>query len=123
MPPPTSPSDPRLSWPDLAGRRVGVWGLGVEGTASIRLLRAMGVAPVLVDDAGSSDGNGSTVDGEEVLPTAGAGLAALAGCDVVVKTPGISRYRPEVAELAGRGVRVTGGLALWLAGADRSKVL
>src|SRR5262249_35120074 len=44
-------------------------------------------------------------------------------CDVVVKTPGISRYRPEVAELSGRGVPVTGGLGLWLAEADRDRVV
>jgi SAM-dependent methyltransferase len=40
---------PAISWTDLRGRRVGVWGLGVEGLASIRRLAMLGVEPVLVD--------------------------------------------------------------------------
>ena len=41
---------PKLSWSDLAGARVGVWGLGREGHANLRKLLALGVEPVLVDD-------------------------------------------------------------------------
>ncbi len=41
---------PKLSWSDLAGARVGVWGLGRDGHASLRKLLALGVEPVLVDD-------------------------------------------------------------------------
>jgi UDP-N-acetylmuramoyl-L-alanine---L-glutamate ligase len=105
---------PELSWSDLPGARVGVWGLGREGRASVRKLRALGVEPVLVDDhPGQPD----------VLATGRAGLAALERCDVVVKTPGLSRYRPEVARLARLGVPVVGGLGLWLAEQDRQQVL
>ena len=43
-----------ISWSALADASVGVWGLGVEGRASIRRLTAMGVTPVLVDDAPAS---------------------------------------------------------------------
>ena len=110
---------PTISWSDLRGSRAGIWGLGVEGLASLRKLTSLGATPILVDDKPTGPGP----DGQPVLATAGGGLAALAGCDVVVKTPGISRYRPEMAELAGRGVPVTGGLGLWLAEADRSRVL
>ena len=39
-----------ISWSALADASVGVWGLGVEGTASIRRLRSMGRMPILVDD-------------------------------------------------------------------------
>ena len=45
---------PKLSWSDLAGARVGVWGLGREGHASLRKLLALGVEPVLVDDQPSA---------------------------------------------------------------------
>lgn len=110
---------PMISWSDLRGKRTGLWGLGVEGLANLRKLTTLGVDPVLVDDRPAGDGP----DGRPVLATGDGGLAALAGCEVVVKSPGISRYRPEVAELAGRGIPVTGGLGLWLAGADRSRVL
>ena len=40
-----------ISWSALADASVGVWGLGVEGQASLRRLRAMGRDAVLVDDA------------------------------------------------------------------------
>jgi UDP-N-acetylmuramoylalanine--D-glutamate ligase len=78
----------------------------------------LGVEPVLVDDRPSGP-----VDGRQVLRTDRGGLEALAACDVVVKSPGISRYRPEVARLVGAGVAVTGGLALWLEEVDPERVL
>ena len=111
-------SRPKLSWSDLAGARVGVWGLGREGRASLRKLATLGAEPVLVDDRPSGP-----VDGHPVLVTADGGLAALEACDVVVKTPGMSRYRPELARLAAAGVPVAGGLGLWLAEADLRRVL
>ncbi len=109
---------PKLSWSDLAGARVGVWGLGREGHANLRKLLTLGVEPVLVDDHPQPP-----VDGRPVLTTSDDGLAALEGCDVVVKTPGLSRYRPEVARLSERGIPVVGGLGLWLAEADLQKVV
>ena len=92
---------PKLSWSDLPGARVGVWGLGREGHANVRKLQSLGVEPVLVDDRPASPG---------VLATSDGGLAALEHCDVVVKTPGLSRYRPEAARLSGLGIPVVGGL-------------
>jgi UDP-N-acetylmuramoylalanine--D-glutamate ligase len=113
---------PKLSWSDLAGARVGVWGLGRDGQASLRKLRELGVEPVLVDDQPPPAAGGVPAD-RPVLATADGGLDALERCDVVVKTPGISRYRPEVARLSGLGIAVVGGLGLWLAEADLRRVL
>jgi UDP-N-acetylmuramoylalanine--D-glutamate ligase len=110
---------PTISWSDLRGMRAGVWGLGMEGHANLRKLAALGAEPVLVDDQPPAGGPG----GRPVLATGDGGLAALAACDVVIKTPGISRYRPEVAGLEARGVPVVGGLGLWLAEADRDRVV
>jgi UDP-N-acetylmuramoylalanine--D-glutamate ligase len=110
---------PMICWSDLRGAHTGVWGLGVEGRANLRKLIALGADPVLVDDHPPAGG----LDGRPVLATGEEGLAALARCEVVVKSPGISRYRPEVAGLAGRGIPVTGGLGLWLAEADRDRVV
>jgi UDP-N-acetylmuramoylalanine-D-glutamate ligase len=42
---------------------------------------------------------------------------------VVVKTPGLSRYRPEVARPSGLDIPVVGGQGLWLADADLRRVL
>jgi len=110
---------PKISWSDLAGATVGLWGLGVEGKANLRRLGTLGVTPVLVDDAPSE----VAVGGLEVLATGRGGLEALMRCEVVVKTPGISRYRREVALLDDAGVVIAGGLGLWLEGADRSRVV
>ena len=107
-----------ISWSALADASVGVWGLGVEGRASIRRLRTMGCSPVLVDDTPGTP----TVDGLDVLATGSGGLEALLGCEVVVKSPGISRYRPEVARLEAAGVTVSGGLGLFMAEADPARV-
>ncbi len=110
-----TPARPKLSWSDLAGARVGVWGFGNEGHANLRKLQALGVDPVLVDDQPAG-----TVG---VLATGEGGLAALQRCEVVVKTPGISRYRPEVAGLERLGVPVVGGLGLWLQEAAPERVV
>jgi UDP-N-acetylmuramoyl-L-alanine---L-glutamate ligase len=109
-----------ISWSALADPSVdvGVWGLGVEGRASIRRLTAMGRVPVLVDDAPASP----VLDGLAVLATKTGGLDALLRCDVVVKSPGISRYRPEVGRLEAAGVAVCGGLGLFMEEADPTRV-
>ena len=113
---------PKLSWSDLAGARAGVWGLGREGRANLRKLLALGAEPVLVDDRPPGPAR-PIPGGRPVLATSDGGLEALQRCDVVVKTPGLSRYRPEVAHLSGLGIPVVGGLGLWLAGADLRRVL
>ena len=105
---------PRLCWSDLRGARVGVWGLGKEGQATVRKLRTLAIAPVLVDDSPNDPG---------ILPTANGGLAALKQTDVVIKTPGISPYTPEAEELRAAGVTLAGGLGLWMNEADPAKVV
>lgn len=102
------------SWSDLAGSRVGVWGVGVEGRATLRKLASLGLpGPVLVDEKPPTDL--PCVSGEE-------GQAALAGCDAVIKSPGISRYGQQARALVAHGVSLLGGLGLWLEDADRDRV-
>jgi len=96
-----------LAWSDLAGRRIGIWGVGVEGLANLHR------AEQLTDDIVVVDAGGSGSHRVEDLET----------CDVVVKSPGISRYRPEVARLEALGIAVVGGLGLWLADAPADRVV
>ncbi len=105
---------PKLGWSDLRGARAGLWGLGREGRACLRRLRALGVEPVLVDDAPGADG---------VLKTADGGLDALKRCEVVIKTPGISPYTAAADELRAAGVTLAGGLGLWMNEADTARVV
>jgi len=99
---------------DLAGRRVGIWGYGVEGQASERRLTSIAELVVVDDEPGR---------GPHVLRTHEGGLDALKTCDVVLKSPGIARRRDEVAELEAHGVVVTSALNLWLKEVDRARVI
>src|ERR1700692_2184059 len=79
---------PPISWSQLTSASVGLWGIGVEGTASLHRLRAMGVVPLLVDDAPGGAGAAGAEGGEglEILATTQGGLDALLRCDVVIKS-------------------------------------
>ncbi len=110
---------PTISWSDLCGRAVGLYGLGREGEANLRACLARGIEPVLVDDAPAR----TDIDGRPLLVTAQGGFDALTHCDVVIKAPGISRYGETVRHLGRLGIPVVGGVGLWLVDADRSKVV
>jgi UDP-N-acetylmuramoylalanine--D-glutamate ligase len=99
---------------DLARRRVAVWGMGTEGLAMARLLIQRGSSPTLIDDQVER----ATVAVEAALP---AGTPVLSpdqvewrGVDVVVRSPGVSRYRDELAAAESEGVTVTTATAVWL---------
>ena len=100
---------------DLAGERVGVWGLGVEGRDVCEVLEQVGAVVVAVDDA--------AVDFPNALVTSEGGFEALSECDLVIKSPGIPRRRADVLRLEESGVLVTSATAIWLAGTDRNLVI
>jgi UDP-N-acetylmuramoylalanine--D-glutamate ligase len=87
----------------------------VEGRATLARLEGITSSIVLVDDAPDDD--------RGVLGTHLGGLEALLRCEVVLKSPGISRYREDVVTLVNAGVNVTSALNLWLNGTDRTKVI
>ncbi len=100
---------------DLADKRVGIFGFGVEGRATYQRVRDVAASVVLVDDAPGL--------GPDVLRSDEGGLEALETCDVVLKSPGIPRRRADVLGLEERGVVVTSALNLWLHETDRSRVV
>jgi UDP-N-acetylmuramoylalanine-D-glutamate ligase len=105
-----------ISFSDLAGRRVGVLGVGVEGRAARDRLVLLDCEVVLVDDRPDATGEVG------VLANDAAGRAALASCDAVVKSPGVSRYREDVVDLE-RTVPVLGGVGMWLEESDLDRVI
>jgi UDP-N-acetylmuramoylalanine--D-glutamate ligase len=105
-------------WSGLADQRIGVWGVGVEGSATLRRLAADGLEPSAVVDRVA----GTTETGLPVTALDDGGLTLLQGCDVVIKSPGISPYDEPALALTRAGGRLTGGLALWLEDAPRDRV-
>jgi UDP-N-acetylmuramoyl-L-alanine---L-glutamate ligase len=99
---------------ELCSSRVGVWGMGSEGLAMVSLLAARGAVPLLIDDHPDEAGGrllAARGPGPPVLPP---GLVTWEGLDVVVRAPGVSRYRPELAAAQACGVAVTTAMAVWL---------
>jgi UDP-N-acetylmuramoyl-L-alanine---L-glutamate ligase len=98
---------------ELCTRRVAVWGLGQEGLAMTRLLADRGVEPLLIDDRAVEAASGldaSLGRGHHVVDPAEVDWT---GVDVVVRAPGVSRYRPELEMAEGAGVVVTTAMAMW----------
>jgi UDP-N-acetylmuramoylalanine--D-glutamate ligase len=107
---------------DLCTRRVAVWGLGQEGTDLVGLLRGRGVEPLLVDDdpAGASSRVGTAAGGPPVIAPADVDWSTVV---VVVRAPGVSRYRPELRAAEAAGTTVTTAMAVWLADFADTSVL
>ncbi len=98
----------------LLSQRVAIWGMGEEGTAFARLLGERGASPVLVDDdpVGAARRVPAVAGRSPVIhPPDPSTLGAV---DAIVRSPGVSRYRPELLEAASGGVAVTTPLAVWL---------
>jgi len=97
---------------EVLGSRLAVWGLGAEGRALVALARARGVEPLLVDDdPGPAARSPEVGPGAPVLLPRDVPWSAV---DVVVRAPGVSRYRPELAAAEAAGVTVTTAMAVWL---------
>lgn len=103
---------PRRGVARLANARVAVWGRGAEGTAAVALARARGAEVTVVDDRVE----GALADHAEASPPTvvlAPAVVADGDFDVVLHSPGVSRYRPELAAAAARGSWVTTMTALW----------
>lgn len=99
---------------ELCKRRVAVWGLGQEGLALAELLGRRGVRPLLIDDHPERVVARVAEElGSEVTVTEPASVA-WSDVETVVRAPGVSRYRPELAAARQSGAEVTTAMAVWL---------
>lgn len=108
-----------MRFSELEGANIGVWGAGREIRSFAAQLHSRApsarIAVVASDDALSADvleiltaPKAQIVSGEDTL-------AALATCDLVVRSPGVSVHRSELRELSARGMPITTATSLWLA--------
>ena len=99
---------------DLAGRRVAVWGFGREGRAAIRALRLRCSEQPLTLFCSAAEVDAARAFDAALEIVAGEPDAATLGCfDVVVKSPGISAYKPALLAAQAQGTQFTSGTALW----------
>ncbi len=112
---------------ELDGAKVGVWGAGREirsfaDQLARRLPRARIVAAVF-DEPPDADVRAALRSPEARIAGAGDAVALLSGCEVVVRSPGVSIHRPEIGALRESGIPVTTATALWLAERDGRGVI
>ena len=106
-----------MRFADLVGRRVAVLGFGAEGRAACRAFRRhvptqalhLFCSPAEADDALALGDAGLAIDTSPATPE------ALNAFDVVIKSPGVSPYKPPVSDALAAGVCFTSGSALWFA--------
>lgn len=109
----------------LDGQRVALWGWGREGHAAHAAIRAQLPQLPLTLFCPPAQAGSAMALGDGLLQVAGEpDAAALSAFDVVVKSPGISPYKPEALAAAAAGTRFIGGSSLWFAAhADAHGVL
>lgn len=99
-----------------AGGRVALWGWGREGRAAYQAIRSRLPTLPLTLFCNASEAEETRALGDPWLCAGSDPSAdALALHAVVVKSPGISPYRPEALVAAAQGTRFIGGTALWFA--------
>ncbi len=97
---------------DTVTGRLGIWGFGAEGRATLAALAA-GFTSVIVFDENADPRGESLGEGVEFYQGAD-NFAQLLGCDLVVVSPGVPSTHPLLAELTRSGVKTVSGSAWWL---------
>lgn len=114
-----------MRFSQLKGRTIGVWGAGREvRSLADQLWRLPGAEITVAAFDSTPDDEALTSLAPEARVAVGPGaFEALAGCDVVVRSPGVSIYRPELQALAAGGTPVTTATSLWLSEHGSAKVI
>ena len=100
----------------LEGQRVALWGWGREGRAAHRALRRrLPTLPLTLFCSADELGEAQALGDALLIVDTDASAERLSAFDVVIKSPGISPYRPEALAAAERGTRFIGGTTLWFA--------
>ena len=100
----------------LKGQSIAIWGYGREGRAALQYLRTRLPGQPLTVFCNASEADEIAALGDAgIVCRSEPGGDDLAAFDVVVKSPGISKYRPEALTAQAKGTRFIGGTALWFA--------
>lgn len=80
---------------ELVGKNVAIWGLGREGNAVLEYLKKHNVTPNICIFENDNE-------------------VSLDGVEVVIKSPGVSMYKPEIIEAKNKGIKFTSSSDLFL---------
>ncbi|MEO8746617.1 MAG: Mur ligase family protein, partial [Rhodanobacter sp.] len=109
---------------DLADRRVAIWGFGREGHAVLGALRArLPALPLTLLCSAAEAEAARAVDASIGIATGEPDGGTLGAFDVVVKSPGISAYKPALLAAQAQGTQFTSGTALWFAENPDARVI
>lgn len=116
-----------MRFSELEGANVGVWGAGREiasfAQQLARRLPSAQIAVAVFDDSPPHDVR-NTLHAPHVRVVDGANaVSALAHCDVLVRSPGVSIHRPQLQALLQANVPVTTATSLWLAERGPERVI
>ncbi|HET6912731.1 MAG TPA: UDP-N-acetylmuramoyl-L-alanine--D-glutamate ligase [Rhodanobacteraceae bacterium] len=114
-----------MRFAELESRDVAIWGFGREGRAALAALRKRFPEKPLTlyckhEEAEAARAlSGANLRMVESAPDAD----ALASHDIVIKSPGISAYKPELLTAQARGTVFTSGTALWFGENPEARVI
>ena len=85
-----------MYWTNLDGKKIGIWGMGREGQSAKSALKKH-CPHAMISEIGEDN------------------VFDIETCDVLIKSPGVSLYRPEIQRALQKGVVVTSGTNLFFA--------
>lgn len=106
-----------MRFSEVDGKTIGVWGLGRETRSFLEHLSR--VFPTTRARVIVREGNEAIRDlaaaQDALVVTPDEAVEALRQCDLLVRSPGVSIYGPELQTLLAEGLEVTTATALWMA--------
>ena len=84
-----------MKWSELSNKKIALWGMGREGQSSKTALLKH-IPNITLIEVGENN------------------LNDLYDCQVVIKSPGVSLYRPEVGKLQQMGIKITSNTNLYM---------
>ncbi len=90
-----------MYWTNLSNRVIGIWGMGREGQAVRQAL----------------ENHCSNI---EILEIGEDNTDEILNCSVLIKSPGVSLYRPEIQQALQRGITITSGTNIYFSNKKRT---
>lgn len=115
---------PRARYSELDGRRVALWGLGRETLALVEALPQLAPTAELVGVVVAGDADRAKAQQLDLAATDERDAGALtADADVIVRSPGVSTYKPELDAARKADKLVLTATDLWMRQQHRAPVL